>query len=188
MSTVPVSVRDELRGLRDFYDDVAARLEAADEVLFSPVPSVSSWSPAQHVYHILRANASMLKAASVLASGRSGDAEPTLTEAGRRVLEAGTIPRGVATAPKNVRPPDDLDRATLEEMLARSREKLDAVADEVGAVEAADGAFPHPAWGGLTAAEWVRAARVHSDHHAAILDDVYAARAGDEKNGKTGPS
>jgi hypothetical protein len=170
---VDIDLSEELDALADFYDTTEAYLDdlpTAD--LVEPTPSVSDWSPAQHLYHIWRANASMLKAARLLASGRV-DAEPArLSDAGRRVLRKGRLPRGAAEAPEAVRPPDAPDRELLRETARRSREKLDAVADASAAVREADGGLEHPAWGVLTAPQWVRAARIHSEHHGAIVADI----------------
>jgi hypothetical protein len=87
----------------------------------------------------------------------------------------------VATAPDRFRPPDDLDRAGLRETWTRSREKLEDVAARVDVLADADGGLPHPSWGVLTAAEWLRAAHVHSDHHAAIIRDILRDEAEDRR-------
>ena len=167
----------ELDALDAFYDDTGAYLEdLADDALFESAPSVSDWSPAQHLYHIWRANASMLKAANVLAEGRMEAQPPELTESGKQVLREQSIPRGVGQAPDRLRPPDDLDRQGLRETWTRSRNKLDEVASRVDALADADGGLSHPYWGTLTAPEWLRAAHVHSDHHAAIISDILAER------------
>jgi hypothetical protein len=167
----------ELDALSAFYDDTGAYLNTlAEDELFEPVPSVSDWSPAQHLYHIWRANASMLKAANVLAEGRMETQPPELSESGKQVLREQSIPRGVGQAPDRLRPPDDLDRQELRETWTRSRDKLDEVASKADALADAAGGLPHPYWGTLTAAEWLRAAHVHSDHHAAIVSDILAKR------------
>jgi len=167
------SVSAEIDVLSDVYDTSASHLEdLPDAVLFKAASAVSDWSPAQHLYHIWRANASMLKAARVLAAGRVDTETPNLTEQGRWVLQNGRLPRGVAEAPDAVRPPETLDRPSLREMLERSLQKLADVESASAAVGSAEGGLEHPAWGVLTAAQWVRAARVHSEHHAAIMDDI----------------
>jgi len=170
---VDIALSGEFEALADFYAKAEAYLDdLANPELFGLTSSVSDWSPAQHLYHIWRANASMLKAARVLASG-CVDAEPArLSDAGRRVLTTGHLPRGVASAPEAVRPPDTLDREILRETVRRSREKLDAVAGSSDAVRAAEDGIKHPAWGVLTAPQWVRAARIHSEHHGAIVADI----------------
>jgi hypothetical protein len=75
-----------------------------------------------------------------------------------------------------MRPPADLGRDDLRETWHRSRGKLDEVAGRADALAGAEGGLPHPFWGTLTAAQWLRAAHVHSDHHAAIIQDVLAER------------
>lgn len=176
---VEIVLSEEIEALVDFYDRTEAYLDdrpASD--LFEPRPSVSDWSPAQHLYHIWRANASMLKAARVLAGGGVDAEAPRLTDAGRRVLQNGHLPRGTAEAPDAVRPPASLDREALREAVHRSRKKLDDVAAEAEAVRAAPGGLEHPAWGRLTARQWLRAARIHSEHHETIVRDILDAASG----------
>ncbi|MFB6231965.1 MAG: DinB family protein [Salinibacter sp.] len=175
--SLAVDPATELEALETFYDDTGAYLdELADDALFEPVPTVSEWSPAQHLYHIWRANASMLKAANVLADGRIETQTPDLSEDGEQALREGSIPRRGAEAPNNMHPPDDLDRDGLRETWTRSCGKLDDVASRVDAIADADGGLPHPFWGTLTAAEWLRAAHVHSNHHSTIVTDILAGR------------
>lgn len=171
--SVEIDLSFEWAALNDVYDMLWDWLDA--DARYTAVPSVSAWTPAQHVYHIARANASMLKAAQVLASGDADAEEPNLKPAGRSILRRGTIPRGVANAPDVVRPPDDVDDVTLRKSLVRSRQKFEDVRDLGDALLEAEGGLTHPLWGTLTASEWVRAARIHAEHHLAILDDIAAA-------------
>lgn len=168
-----VTLSDEIAALEAVYEDAGTWLDA--DARFTAVPSVSEWTPAQHVYHLARANASMLKAAQLLALGKADSEEPDLKPAGRTILERETIPRGVADAPDFVRPPEDLDDAALRESLERSRQKFDDVRALGDALRDAEGGLTHPLWGTLTAPQWVRAARIHAQHHLAILDDIAAA-------------
>ena len=166
----------EIRALEVFYADTEAYLnDLSDDALWTPAPSVSDWSVGQHLFHVWRANASMLKAVLVLISGRAETQEPALSKSGRQVLREGTIPRGVGTSPDATRPPKDLDRDGLRDTWTRSRDKLTSVADQVEAVPDAKGGLPHSHWGILTARQWLRAAHVHADHHAAIVDDILSA-------------
>lgn len=168
-----VSLSDEFAALTDVYDAADDWLDA--DALHTSVPGVSDWTPAQHVYHLARTNASMLKAAQLLTLGRADAETPALKPAGERILEQGTIPRGVADAPDFVRPPDDFGDATLRETVDRSRQKFDDVLGlGASAVTDAEGGLTHPLWGTLTAPQWVRAARIHAEHHLAILDDIAA--------------
>jgi len=165
----------EISALEAFYADTGAYLDdLSDDALWTSVPPVSDWSVGQHLFHIWRANASMLKAVLVLVSGRAETQEPALSKSGRQVLREGTIPRGVGTSPEAMRPPEDLDRDGLRDTWTRSRDKFASVADQAEAVSGAEGGLPHPHWGILTAPQWLRAAHVHADHHAAIVGDILA--------------
>lgn len=177
--SLQIDLEDEFSALTEVYD-------AADRWLDMPsrypaAPAVSAWTPAQHLYHLARTNASMLKAALLLARGEADAKAPALKPAGRRILQTGTIPRGVADAPDFVRPPESCDDETLRETVDRSRQKFDAVLKCGDALAGAEGGLTHPLWGTLTAPQWVRAARIHAQHHLQIADDIAA------EQGRTAP-
>ena len=166
-----IDAAHEYDHLRAFYDASAQLLDQPDAVLFGVNEAVSGWSPAHHLHHIWVANGRSLAAVLHAASGRGAD-EGGPNEAGRVVLERGTIPRNRLNAPAMVQPPDDPDRAALQEALARSRDKLDAIEADLDALPDAKGRIPHPRMGALNAAEWLRFVRIHSDHHHAIIQEI----------------
>lgn len=170
--SLQVDLEDEFTALTEVYDAVDRWLDA--EIRFTAAPAVSGWTPAQHLYHLSRTNASMLKAALQLARGEADAEPPALKPAGRRILQTGTIPRGVADAPDLVRPPESLDDEALRETVDRSRQKFDAVLEAGRALADAEGGLTHPLWGTLTAPQWVGAARVHAQHHLQIVNDIAA--------------
>jgi hypothetical protein len=169
-----IDARDEYDQLQAFYDDAEAVLNAPDDVLFGVRPDASGWSPAQHLHHIWVANGKSLAAALYIAYGR-GDTDGAPNEIGRAVLEAASIPRRAMTAPDTVRPPDDLDRAGLQEALTRSRSKLDAVGEHLAPLGAAEGRIEHPRMGMLDGPQWLRFVRIHSQHHLAIVRDILSS-------------
>ncbi|NBC15794.1 MAG: DUF1569 domain-containing protein [Bacteroidetes bacterium] len=170
-----IDVYDEYQRLGAFYDASAALLDHPDEALLVVDTDVSGWSAAQHLYHIWLANGKMLTAVQVIHRGggpvtTEGALEPT----GRHVLEHG-ITRGQAQAPVGVRPPETVTREVLTETLARSRAKAEAVEELLPEVPDLEGRLPHPFMGALTAAQWLRMARLHAEHHLALARDVLAA-------------
>jgi hypothetical protein len=118
----------------------------------------------------------MLKAATLLAKGAVDGEEPELTKAGRTILKSEVIPRGVAQAPDKTVPPESFDRDTLAESFARSAGKLNTavIAMEDGAPT--DRGMEHPAWGVLTAEQWLHAAAIHIQHHLDIIHEIQSAQ------------
>lgn len=173
-----ISVRDEYDRLHAFYDATAALLDRADDVLFAPDPSISDWSPAEHLYHVWLANGRSLKAAVLIAQNalplQDADAP---NDAGRAVLAEERFERGRNEAPENVRPPDAVTREDLEEALERSRAKLEALAPHLEALAGTTGRLEHPRLGPLNGPEWIRFVRVHSEHHHAIIRDILSSDA-----------
>ena len=134
---------------------------------------VSGWSAAEHAWHHEALVRLILLTLHRLASGR-GDAAgvPVETEA---ILALPTIRRGSLKAPETLHPPaGGVDRAALAETQARHAAAFAAL--DPSAVAATTGTRPHPYFGPIDAAGWVRVALAHGRHHAAIADDVLAAR------------
>ena len=166
---------DEYDRLRYFYDVTTSLLDRSDDALFSTLPEMSGWSPAQHLDHIWLANGKSLMAAAYAAEGKKTVADGALNDAGRALLANETIPRGQMSAPENVSPPHGLDRNRLRQTLARSQKALATVSDAMGMLPEATGRIPHPALGALTATQWLRFVRIHSDHHLDIVNDILNA-------------
>ncbi|MFO8232661.1 MAG: DinB family protein [Longimonas sp.] len=167
---------DEYSMLRGFYDAVEALLDAPQHVLFSIHETISDWSPADHLYHILRSNSKSLKAARLAATDRGPTVhEGTPNDVGTRVLEEGSFGDLEAEAPPSVRPPQDLTRSNLRTAYQKSREQFDALREHVPTLPKAEARLPHPAFGPLRASEWLRFARIHSDHHQDIVQQILNA-------------
>ena len=167
-----IDLQDEYRHLGQFYDDVEALLEWPDEMLFQTNEDVSAWSPAQQLFHILRSNGMMLKGIQLICYGhRMADHEGEPNDAGRYVLAHGFV-RGRAKAPDAVVPPDDVSREDLQDALARSRRKYAETEAFLPQIPEATGRIPHHHLGMLNASEWLRLARLHSEHHRAIIRDI----------------
>lgn len=170
-----IDVFDEYQRLGAFYEASAPLLEHSDVRLMTVDMEVSGWSAAQHLYHIWLANGKMLTAVQVIHHGGGPvTTKGTLNPAGRHVLEHG-FTRGRAKAPVGVRPPETVTRKVLTETLARSRSKAEAVASLLPEIPDLEGRLPHPLMGDLTAAQWLRMARLHAEHHLALARDVLDA-------------
>lgn len=170
----PIDVQNEYDELRSFYGEAEALLRQSGDPLFEVQPAVSGWSPAQHLYHLSVANGKSLKAALVLANGKAPSEKGTPNEFGQRVLREGRMPRQQLEAPPSVRPPGEVSREELDASLRRSRKKLDALADHLDDLPALTGRLPHPRIGPLTASQWLRFVRIHSQHHWGIVQEIVA--------------
>ncbi len=144
------------------------------ERLYVIVESVSGWSPAQQVEHILLSLDRMLDVIDGLESGE----DERIREKGaprlmaRALLMTGHIPRGRANAPEMVHPDAIPSRATLREKHGEVRSAADARAESVRILPGIPGVIPHGFLGFFNAAQWLRFARIHTDHHLAIIDDI----------------
>jgi hypothetical protein len=153
-------------------DDVLARL---DSELFRCAPSVSNWSVANQLHHLATSTALMLTGVSRIGSQTiPAEASGSVTAIGRAVLMTRRFPRGKGKAPKRTVPPDEVSRADLEKVLARSRRTYERLPAEMEAVAASSWKVAHPFFGMLEASQWMKLAAIHADHHFRIIEDIDA--------------
>lgn len=150
-----------------------------DARLYGREPSVSAWSPAQHVDHLMRSAGSMLSLISAMAAGREheriGDkGSPSL--GGRAILLSGKIPRGRAEAPDFAVPEDEPDPPALAEAVRDTRRRFESLAERAEHLPSIAGVGQHPLLGWFKAQQWWRFLRVHGEHHLALIDDIDKAR------------
>lgn len=153
---------------------IAEILEWPDARLYAVVEDVSRWSPAQQVQHVLLGLVAFAKTLERLERGGHEKIAPRGAPrlVGRAVLLTGWIPRGRAQAPESLVPDAIPGRAGLLEMLGDARGRWEALVPRAKELRQVPGALPHPMLGAFTAAQWVRFARVHTDHHLAIVADI----------------
>lgn len=137
------------------------------ERLRSSEPTVSGWSPAEHVDHCAKVVQAML---GQLLDPVPLDPLKPISLIGHAVLLTGYIPRGKAKSPKRVRPVP----ASVEELIAA----LDANSVAIDRVahpgwRAPTGpVIPHPYFGGLTTVQTLHFLGVHTNHHLKIVRDI----------------
>lgn len=173
ISTSKMLLQDDHTALLALYDAAHIMLATHDEAWLRALPpSVSAWSPAQHLAHIEAVNKSVLAALRQLErSGTDATPEPGKPR-GLQVLAEGVFPRGLVRAPDFASFPPDLPLGTLRADLDRNRARWQAL--DLGAVAAWTATLPHPLLGPFTAPQWVRFARVHTTHHHAIIAEMTA--------------
>ena len=92
-----------------------------------------------------------------------------------QVLVQGCYPRGESQAPRTVQPPDEVDLELLAEEYTGLGRLLETVRGLAEQVASAPGAIVHLQLGALSAAHWLRFARLHGEHHLAIVRDIARA-------------
>ncbi len=81
----------------------------------------------------------------------------------------GDFPRGVAQAPDNVRPPENIRTADILLQLEEARDRL----NRVGKLEP-NQYFENAAFGQMSRNEAVRFIKIHTNHHYKIIEDILA--------------
>ncbi len=156
--------------LDDLLTDISRLTELRADDLQLRQPSISGWSVAQQLDHILKVCSAMLKGLI-----RPGEAPPAgINMIGRVILLVGRIPRGRGKAPERLRGVD-----ASAEQLAASLEDVRRLLTEVRAESFRPANNPilrHPFFGGLTPAQTLRTIVVHTRHHLRIAREIIAAR------------
>lgn len=168
MSAVPIrsleQVKKQMAVIHRHLDLPEARLSMKSA-------TVSGWSLAEHLDHIMKVCASVLRVVS------SPDAKALprgITLPGRIVLLLGRIPRGRAQAPAHV-----VGMPASSRELREAAAQLEKTLDALGAAPSADCRTPvvlHPLFAGLNRPQAMRLVAVHTAHHLRIIDDILYAR------------
>lgn len=166
----------EHRLLSSAYGELTDLLARPDGRLFGRAAHVSDWTPAQHAHHLAAINNSVFDWLEAVCDGQAepdSDAAggaPNL--AGRVLLWLGRFPRGRGRSPKPFVPPSDVGRAALEEKVAAGRAALSDLEACTPRMKRLAARRRHPVMGMLDATEWMRFARMHTDHHLCIVRDI----------------
>lgn len=144
---------------------------------FEAVPAVSSWSPAQHFFHMATIADGVLQWIGTQcendeAPGTAGGPN----RAGYVVLLTGRIPRGIARTPSRFEPPERPERATLERLFDDNLEALRTLEPCLPRLPVLDGRMKHPHLGRLNPREWLRFVHVHTNHHQRIVRKIVRTR------------
>ena len=140
---------------------------------------VSAWSCVQHLYHVALASDLAFQAVNGILSGRS----PRIVHEGRpnelaqRVFRDSGFPRGASKAPRMITPPEPIAPELQAAELRLGRETRAARRERTAAIAHAHARIPHQELGPLNACEWLLFARLHAEHHLAILRDIEKALA-----------
>ena len=164
----------QLAHLRQVY----ARMELLrrGEIVTARAARVSQWSVGEHLAHLSLANELAFRNVRSLMAGTGlfvvDSGEPV--QQALAVLESGVFPRGIAQAPRMVRPPADVAPELLDQWIDESRAQFEAFEFEADQIRSATKRIPHQLMGPLSAAQWLRFAAIHSDHHTRIAEEVAA--------------
>lgn len=154
----------QLERLETQLAEIEALLRQGEEVARSRVPSVSGWSVAQHLDHVLLALERSL--GKLLSNPSSLSAR--INWVGRAVLAMGWFPRGVARAPKGFEG-RNLPTDVLHERTAAVRGQVTALKGNIELFAREEGLLKHPYFGALSASEAVRFLAIHTGHHLKIV-------------------
>jgi hypothetical protein len=167
----------EFAALRELYREIDALLARPPHELSRVAPSISAWSPEQHLAHLALANELIARNLASLAAGsgplviESGEPDPGVLA----IFATGVIPRGRAQSPRMVVPPAQVERAFLVDWLAGNRRDFQALEPQCELLRAATGRVRHQTLGPLSATLWLRFAALHTLHHLAIAREIEAA-------------
>ena len=166
----------DLARLLDLLGRVDREFARPEDHLGARAPEVSGWSAGEHLFHLTLANDMSVKNARNLLEGRGRlrtDRVP-LDPRASAVLARGRLPLGTE-APRFVRPPAEPDLAIARDIQGDVAEGARLLVQRTSDLRAAEQGIPHQTLGVLSAAEWLRFARIHTAHHLILARQVLAA-------------
>lgn len=175
--SVEFPLEPEFSSLRESCAEIERLLALAPDELRRLAPRVSGWTAEQQVAHVALANELVVRNLGSLLKGsgmfvvESGEAAPQALA----VLVAGRFPRGIAQAPRIVRPPEVIERELVVEWAAAGRSGFEELSGRIADLRAATKKVPHQLMGPLSASQWLRFAATHTRHHLTIAAEILAA-------------
>ena len=134
-------------------------------------PHISGWSVAEHCHHSAIVSGSIATVVRGLLRGK-GEEGPPPDQVALDILASGRIPRGVGEAPEGMHPEEHAESRTIQAVVRKSRGKWESLLEHTEDIDACTLRLPHHSLGRFTAAEWVRFASTHTDHHLRIVDEI----------------
>ncbi|CAN5175630.1 hypothetical protein BH09SUM1_BH09SUM1_32230 [soil metagenome] len=171
---LPIDSKREFKLLVKAHEKAEEILHWPDARFYSVQDTVSLWSPAQQLFHLSLAN---LRAGSMIQTLYDDEAAEILREGapskfGRAMLMWGKITRGVALAPPTTDPPPEISRPEVRAALQRSGKLMEVLSGRASYLYDLSGRMQHPMLGELNAIQWLKFARVHSQHHLTIAKEI----------------
>ncbi len=136
--------------------------------------SVSGWSIAEQLEHLLIADRNTLKALEGMVNGTldSQGGQPSLP--GRLILGLQFIPRGTGRAPESSRP-KGLQAFEIDSGLEDVRQRFRDWGSRLGELEKCPATCRHGILGHFTAFQWLKFVKIHQHHHWKIVRDIRKA-------------
>jgi hypothetical protein len=165
-----INMDKEYQRLQAFYEAAQGHLDDPKQRQ-ATASTVSGWSVGEHLHHTTLVNTAILRQMQQWLTGDLETRQGTPNMAGRLVLWLGRLPRGRGRSPAAFVPERTVE---VVDAFRESQAHLEALGPDLDALRQCSGGLPHPALGVLAAPQWLRFARIHSEHHLAIIRDILA--------------
>lgn len=164
------AVDSAIQRLASQLDDITRVVRFEPALLAVRVERVSLWSIGQQIDHTLK----VLEVGMRFLEGSRESLPRGINLVGRFALATGWLPRGVGKSPKGVLPSECAPSELAERASLLRKTYCDRALPEAALADPRP-VFPHPYFGGLTAAQGVRFLAVHTRHHLKIVEDIRRA-------------
>jgi hypothetical protein len=132
---------------------------------------VSAWSCGQHGGHVVMVLQTIADRIEGNLAEPDRNRDETPPDVAHRVLSAGSLHRGGATAPDDTRP-ESRSREDFLAMLPAAVEAWKGIGSRADEIDQCPARSPHFRLGYLSSGEWVRMCAVHTAHHLKIVRDI----------------
>jgi hypothetical protein len=167
-----MNIAHEHKSINTALDEYRHRLDQIPDEQFDLTPPTGGWSYAEVYSHIMQANLGSSIAAEKCCRKTGVTTNKGLNWKGRLVFLLGSFPPGKRKAPAAL---DALARKISKEearnLIVKLRKRVDEVVQLAGHT-ISDCKISHPGLGMLTAAQWIKFIRIHTQHHIKQLNRI----------------
>lgn len=157
-----INTNEEINTLRELYTAAEKKLIDLGDDAFT---ADKGWSAAQHLHHLVLANASITRLIPALKSGKFvAKSAPAVPERLEKLYE-GWFPSG-GTSPENIEPSEALEKVELFDAWRESIKNIEGLKDRDWTSEYR---LEHMVYGPLNPAEWLKFMGVHTKHHLKLI-------------------
>ncbi len=171
---------EQLEAINESYERIRSLLAKPAPLLFEHTP-VSGWNAAQQLEHILAVNRTIIKAFRYV-DRQAYSEDHELSKLGAIILTRGRIKRGVAKAPEKFHAGETVSIDGLRKMELLQSAYFKSANPSTRSFSSQTGTADHPYFGPLNGNQWLRLARVHTEHHLSIIDDIVSSENSESPN------
>jgi hypothetical protein len=167
-----MNIAKEHKKIHTALDEYRHRLDEISDEQFDETPPIGGWSYAEVYSHIMQANLGSSIAAEKCCRKTGVTTNQGLNWKGRLVFMLGSFPPGKRKAPAALNAlTKKISKEDARNLIVKLRKRVDEIV-LLAEHTSSDCKIAHPGLGMLTAAQWIKFIRIHTQHHIKQLNRI----------------